>query len=46
MSTNGQTPGNASHPLGLTCPNHIARYNCMCGRVVTATHYYDEDLLN
>jgi len=35
---------NAPHPLGLTNPTHIERYNCFSSRSVVATHY-DADLL-
>ena len=33
------------NPLNLTNLNHIASCNCLSGRVVVATHYYDKDLL-
>jgi len=45
-STNAKTKGNASHPYGLTHPDHIARYNSLNGRVIVHTCFYDEDLLN
>jgi len=37
--------GNIPHPLGLTHPNRIARYDCLNERMVVATRYYDEELL-
>ena len=37
--------GNAPHPLGLTNPTHIERYNCLSCRSIVATRYYDEELL-
>ena len=37
--------GNAPHPVGLTNPTHIERYNCLSSRSVVATRYYDEELL-
>ena len=45
MSTNARARGNILHPLDLTHPDHIARYNCLNEHVVVATRYYDEDLL-
>ena len=44
-STNMRARGNILHPLGLTHPDHIARYNSLKECVVVATRYYDEDLL-
>ena len=37
--------GNILHPLGLTHPVHVARYNCLNEHAVVTTRYYDEDLL-
>ena len=37
--------GNIPQPLGLTHPDHVARYNYLNDRMVVATRYYDEDLL-
>jgi len=37
--------GNIHHPLGLTHPDYVARYNCFNERMVVATRYYDEELL-
>ena len=37
--------GNIPHPLGLTHPHRIARYNCLTEHKVVATRYYDEELL-
>ena len=31
--------------LGLTNPDHVARYTYLNERMVVATHYYDEELL-
>ena len=45
MSTNTRARGNILHHLGLTHPDHIARYNCLNESVVVATRYYHEDLL-
>jgi len=45
ISTNAHARGNILHPLGLTHPDHLARYNCLNERVVATTRYYDEDLL-
>ena len=28
-STNAQAQGNTPHPLGLTNPDHVARYTCL-----------------
>ena len=36
---------NIPHPLGLTHPDHIARYNYLNEPMVVAMRYYDEDLL-
>ena len=36
---------NISHPLGLTNPDHAARYNCLNECMIVATRYYDEELL-
>ena len=44
-STNAQTQGNVPYPLGLTNPEHIARYNCLSERIVVVARYYDEELL-
>ena len=38
--------GNIPHPLGLTNPKHIARYNILSSKLLVATRYYDEDVLN
>ena len=37
--------GNIPHPLGLTNPDHVARYNCLNECMVVATRYDDEELL-
>ena len=42
--TNACTRGNVPHPLGLTNPEHVARYNCLNDRIIVATRYYDEEL--
>jgi len=44
-STTMHARGNIPHPVGLTHPDHFARYNCLNERVVAATRYYDEDML-
>jgi len=44
-STNVHAGSNIPHPLGLTHPEHVARYNCLNEHMVIATRYYDEDLL-
>ena len=44
-SINMRARGNIPHPLGLTNPDHIARYNFLNERIVIATRYNDEDLL-
>jgi len=38
--------GNITYPLSLTNPEHIARYNALSSKLVVATRYYDEDVLN
>ena len=38
--------GNVPHPLGLTHPDHVARYNCLNEHMVVANRYYDADLLS
>ena len=37
--------GNIPYPLGLTHPDHVARYNCLNKHMVVATRYYHEELL-
>ena len=37
--------GNIPNPLGLTHPEHVARYNVLSSKIVISTQYYDEDLL-
>jgi len=44
-STNAHARGNIPHPLVLTHPDHVARYNCLNEHMVIATRYYDEELL-
>jgi len=44
-SINVRARGNIPHPLGLTNPDDIVRFNCLNERTVVATRYYDEDLL-
>jgi len=44
-SQTARARGNIPHPLGLTYPNHVTRYNCLNQRMVVATRYYDEELL-
>ena len=43
--TNARAQGNIPHPLGLTHPDHVARYTCLNECIVVATRYYDEELL-
>jgi len=38
--------GNIPHPLGLANSKHIARFNALSSKLVAATRYYDEDVLN
>jgi len=45
-STNAHARANIPHPLSLTHPNHVARYNLLNEGMVIATRYYDEDLLD
>ena len=44
-STIACAKGSIPYPVGLTHPNHVARYNCLNERIVIATRYYDDDLL-
>jgi len=37
--------GNIPHPLCLTHPDHVARYNFLNERMVVVTRYCDEELL-
>ena len=37
--------GDPPNPLGLTNPEHIARYSVLSRKLVVTTHYFDEDLL-
>ena len=37
---------NIPDSLGLTNPEYIARYNSLSSKLVVATQYYDEDVLN
>ena len=43
-SINACASCNIPHPLSLTNPYHVARYNCLNGRIIVVTQYYDEDL--
>ena len=45
QSTNGQNRGNPLKPLGLTDPEHVARYNALSSWIIVATWCFDEDLL-
>jgi len=45
-TTTIRSRGNIPHPFGLTNPEHIARYNALSSKLVVATQYYDEDVLN
>ena len=38
--------GNIPHPVGLTDLEHIVRYNALSSKLIVATRYYDEDMLN
>ena len=38
--------GNPPDPLGLTNPEHVARFNCLNRRRIVATRYYDDEFLN
>jgi len=44
-STNACAQGNIPHPIGLTNPDHVTRYNCLNERMVVANRYCDEELL-
>jgi len=45
MSTNMCARGHILHPLGLTHPIYVARYNYLNEHVIVVTRHYDEDLL-
>ena len=45
-STVGKNRGNMPHPLSLTNPEHMTICNALSGKLVVATLYYDEDVLN
>jgi len=45
-SNNARNRGNSPHPLGLTNPDHITRYNDLSSRVLTAVRYFNAGLLS
>jgi len=44
-SISAKSRGNASNSLDLTNPDHIARFNALNSRLISATRYFDENFL-